>query len=261
MPKTNPITKLVAQWRQQKINATTLARGLVGYDKWSVLISEEAVGDALANNINPPMKLITGDDGLVNLVLFSSGSTIDSYRKANKATGPIHYVTCHGTGLFRMSFDGIDQIAIDPATPNDIYYKKHQFEWLREIADAVHVEEALAGLRYGKPPKDAMQTVLDYPRYFLPVCKDPDNPSMITAPDNQGRKLAAAFTSEDAYEAFTPRAQEVADGAEVEQLQVNGKMLFEALQRMPIDGFVFNCAGPVDPVAFQQAAAGLILQG
>ena len=31
--------------------------------------------------------------------------------------------------------------------------------------------------------------------------------------------------------------------------------------RMEIDGFVFNCKGPIPPVAFQQAAASIILEG
>jgi len=44
-------------------------------------------------------------------------------------------------------------------------------------------------------------------------------------------------------------------------LQIDGDALFDTFQRMKIDGFVFNCSGPVVPVAFAQAAAGFVLAG
>lgn len=37
--------------------------------------------------------------------------------------------------------------------------------------------------------------------------------------------------------------------------------MFDTFQSMQIDGFVFNCSGPITAVAFAQAAAGIILQG
>jgi hypothetical protein len=44
-------------------------------------------------------------------------------------------------------------------------------------------------------------------------------------------------------------------------MQMDGMALFDMFHRMSIDGFVFNCSGPVKPVAFAQAAAKVFLHG
>ena len=79
-------------------------------------------------------------------------------------------------------------------------------------------------------------------------------------PDTKGRTLAAAFTSDDTFDAFVPEAQAMSDGAEVQQMQIDGEALYDTFLRMQIDGFVFNCSGPVSAVAFAQAAAEIFLK-
>jgi hypothetical protein len=53
----------------------------------------------------------------------------------------------------------------------------------------------------------------------------------------------------------------MAGDAKVQQLQTDGGALFDTFLWMKVDGFVFNCSGPITPVAFAQAAADIILKG
>jgi hypothetical protein len=166
-----------------------------------------------------------------------------------------------GTWVFTLPMEKIDELWVDPLSPHDIYYRKEQLKSLGEMANAVRVEEALLGLRKGIAPEDAIRTAREYKNYYLPVTLRNEKPAFIMAPDDNGRALAVAFTADDTFDAFTPEAKEMAGGGEVQQMQIDGEALFDTFQRMKIDGFVFNCSGPVPPVAFQQAVAGIILAG
>jgi hypothetical protein len=195
------------------------------------------------------------------MFLFSSSDALDAYRKTVAANATQHYLKTKGVVLFGSLGDDVDRVWIDIASPHDIYYMRDQFQSLRDMVEAIVVEDALAGLRKGAPPENAMQTAREYKNYYVPVTRQNNRQAFIMAPDTKGRSLAAAFTSDDTFDAFLPEARQMADGGEVEQMQIDGEALFDTFQRMKIDGFVFNCSGPVTPVAFQQGAAGLILQG
>ena len=255
------VPELIAQWRNKEISGTALMRGLVSFDKWNIPVSEDAVGAMLASNSNPSLQLFTDKDGNNCLLIFSSGEALGAYRKSVSASGSQHYFTTDGAWIFGVPMDKIDRLWIDPGTPDDIFYVKDQFKSLHEMVEAVRVEETLIGLRKGAGPKDAIQRARSYKNYYLPVTMRNDKPAFIMAPDEQGRSLAAAFTADDTFDAFSPEAQRMADGGPVQQMQIDGAALFDTFQRMNIDGFVFNCSGPVPPVAFQQAAAGIILEG
>ena len=83
---------------------------------------------------------------------------------------------------------------------------------------------------------------------------------MLMAPDTKGRALAAVFTADDAYDAFAPDAKAQAGADPVQRLQLSGVALFNILQKLQIDGIVFNCAGPVTPVAFAAAFTRVVLE-
>jgi len=257
----NQVEELIAQWRDKKISGTGLMRGLVSYAGWDVPVSEAAVGGALASNAAPSLQLSSDPDGAVCLLIFSSAETMTRYRNSIGAKGDQHFLSVRGTWVFHLTLDKVDKIWIDGGSAHDIFYGKEHFGALRDMAEAIKVEEALVGLRKGTAPDNAIQTAKGYKNYYLPVAVKDNKPSFIMAPDEQGRALAAAFTSDDTFDAFAPEAREMANGAEVQQMQIDGEALFDAFQRMSIDGFVFNCAGPIPPVAFQQAAAGIILEG
>lgn len=253
------VPDLIAQWRERKIAGLALMRGLVTYRGWQVPVSEAAIAMALADHVLPSLSLSTTRDGDTCLLLFSSGEALGLYSTANAASGTQHLVTLPGRTLFDQPFDAVDRIWIDAFSPCDIFYGREHFGRLRGFVRALAVEEALTGLRHGTAAPGALGLVRDYDGYTVPVTLRDGKPSFVPAPDAEGRSLAAVFTADDAFDAFIPDAKVFAGGNEVQQVQMTGAALFDTLRRLPIDGFVFNCAGPGAPAAFARAVAGIVL--
>jgi hypothetical protein len=253
------VTELIRQWHNKTISGFALMRGLVEFSAWEVPISESAAGEALASNTMPSLQLSKNPDGKICLLLFTSTDAFQIYRKANAITIKQHFLKTQGRLLFGVPMEGVDQVWIDPLSPHDIYYDAAQLGVLRECVNAIAVEEALVNLRQGKEQPDALQLVRDYQNYTVASTQHDGHPILVMAPDNKGRQLAAVFTADDAFDAFKAEMNVSADST-VRQLQLNGEQLFGMLQRMTLDGFVFNCAGPIKPVAFAQAVAGIVLE-
>jgi hypothetical protein len=255
------IPEVIAQWRAKEISGTAMMRALVSYPEWVLRISDEAVSDAIGTSDAPSLQISKTHDGATCLQLFSSSDALHTYRQAMQATGSQNFLKTNGSWVFHLNLDGIDQLWVDPLSPYDIFYPKELYGALRDIADAVDVEAALAGLRKGTAPDNAIKTAREYKNYSMAVYMHHDRPAFVMAPDEKGRSLAAAFTSADTFDAFLPQAREMVNGAEVQQMQVDGEALFDTFRRMSIDGYVFNCSGPIPAVAFAQAAAEYMLEG
>jgi hypothetical protein len=103
------IPELIAQWRERKTTGFGLRRGLVGYGRWEVPISERAVAEALAGNALPPLQLSADKDGKTCLSLFSSTDSFDLYRRTNGSAAEQHFVTLDGTAVFGAPLDGVDR--------------------------------------------------------------------------------------------------------------------------------------------------------
>jgi hypothetical protein len=255
------IPDLIAQWRAKTLSGASLMRGLVSWNAWEVPVSEAAVKVALTEQALPSIQLSTARDGKACLLIFSTEAAYEVYRKANNVAVAQHFVSMPGRTLFGVPLDGVDQLWIDPLCPHDIYYDTGQLGRLRECAAALAVETALAGLRQGEAPDGALKLVRNHPAYFIAVAQIDGVPRMLLAPDAKGRMLGAIFTTDDAYDAFLPHAKAQAGAADVQRLQMSGVALFAALARMQLDGIVFNCDGPVAPVAFAHAMAKVVLDG
>ena len=84
---------------------------------------------------------------------------------------------------------------------------------------------------------------------------------MALAPDAEGRKLAAAFTAQDALQLFVV-ARDRHAGLEVISVRLSGKELFSNLAHTEdLDGIVFNPAGPGQPFALSLEVARAVLHG
>lgn len=249
MPTT--IAEAIEAWRAKQQNGTWLMRTLVSHDKWIVPLSEAAAVELLATNALPRIQYNRDQHGVNRLMLWSSPDTYATYAKGAGVTTNQHTLTTTGVWVFQLPLDGIDAIWIDPLNAHDILYDKQQFARLRDFAAAVSIERDIAALRAGTASDGAVVRVREYQNYLLPVARDANGGrSLLMAPDSQGRALAAVFTAADAYDAFEPQQQ----GGEVDCVQLSGERLFGLLANMDLTGIVFNCKGPIAPVAF---AAGL----
>jgi hypothetical protein len=258
------IVEMILAWRAGKLTGTQLMRSLVTHPHWIIPISEAAGVEMLATNELPRFQYYRDEKGVNRLMLWSSRETFDLYIKRTGVNQQWHYLDTAGTWVFRLplrnALDGIDQIWIDPLNEHDILYGKEQFPMLHTMADAVAIEEDVAGLRAGTAKEGAMIRVREYQGYLIAIAHKPSGEkSLMIAPDSQGRKLAAVFTHSDAFDAYLPVAKAHSDGDEIERMQLDGKGLFTILSKMELTGMVFDCSGPVTPVAFAAAMSDLVL--
>jgi hypothetical protein len=143
-------------------------------------------------------------------------------------------------------------------TPYDIIYDKQLFGRLRDMAEAVEIEKTLIALRQDTAGDGAVRAVREY--YYLAVTTIEGRQRILLAPDARGRRLAGVFTADDTFDAFGPDAKAQAGDGAIQQIQLDGQRLFTTLQRMQLDGTVFNCAGPVTPVAFAAGLSQVVLE-
>ncbi len=143
-----------------------------------------------------------GPDGKKRLPVFSSHESLKAYTADSQADQ--YYLQTKGTWVFQLPFEEIDEVWIDPAQPEAIFYGKEHFERFRELAAAIEIEEDLTQLREGNSSDGACERVRDYPAYRV-VVNLVDN-RLVMAPDQAGRALAAVFTAEDACDAFLEEA-------------------------------------------------------
>lgn len=254
------IPEYVTQWRNQQIDDTALMRQLVSYTTWSLPVSESAAFEMMAENVASRLQYNRNSQGVNRQMIFSSAEAFATYQKNCGDPQEQYLFTTTGTWVFRLPFDGIDEILIDPLTPGDVSYPSTQFGKLHHMADAIEVEQSLAALRQGTAPDGALKIVKNYPSFWMMATIHGQSFSVMCAPDSKDRKLAALFTSEDALAAFRPQAKGVAGEAQAVERIWKGEDLFPVLAKMPIDGFVFNCKGPVTPVAFAIAFAQVVCE-
>ena len=86
-----------------------------------------------------------------------------------------------------------------------------------------------------------------------------DGRQIALAPDPEGRNLAAVFTSHDNALEYLQQVKEILGDDSVMSL-TSGESLFTQLAGMPLDGIVFNCAGPGVPRAVSLAFATVVLE-
>lgn len=252
-----PPREAIERWQNKQISGTGLMRCLVSYGQWMVPVSEAAVGEMLAQGAAPRLMFSRDAEGVSRLFIFSDDNAYDEYKRAAGATGEQHFLSTRGTWIFRLPMDEIDYVAIDPASAHEIAYGKNLLPRLKEMADALEVEEALLDLRAGAGATEKLlPLVLNYEGYRVGVRRVGERVQMVLAPDEKGRRLAAVFTSDEAADAY---AGQVSPADELQWLRLPGAQLFEQLGGMPIDGIVFNCMGPPKPVAFAAQLAQLVL--
>lgn len=258
----SPVQTAIAAWQAKQITGAQLMRRLVSFDRWMLPMSEAAAAEMLATGVASRLMYSQDDQGVARLYLFSGNEAYAAYQRATgEEMGGQHFLSTNGAWIFRLSLDRFDAVEIDPASPWQIGYRKEQFSALRAVAEAVTVEQALRALRTGQAQPGMVSLVRDYEHYLLAVTDRGDGYALVLAPDDKGRDLAAIFTAPDNFAAFLD--QRAARGEEDEsllRLELAGPKLFAHLGRMQLDGLVFNCAGPAQPVAFALPFASVVLE-
>lgn len=249
-------------WKRKEIDGTALMRRLIGHAKWSLPISQKAAADTLASNTLERVMINKTPAGLSRLYLYSGAEARDAFCSAagKNALAGQHFIDSPGAWVFGLPLDGVDELVIDPCSPWEVIYDKSQFERLRRCAQAVAVEESLSALRAGKAPKGALWQVRTYHGYSFVLVKNGEKLFPGLAPDSKGRSLMAVFTFDDAAQAYLAEAGPNYRNCELLERTLSGTELFRFLSSLKTDGIVFNCCGPVEPVAFAMQFASIVCE-
>ncbi|MFT6143601.1 MAG: hypothetical protein ACJAZO_001505 [Myxococcota bacterium] len=222
-------------WKEGTTDLNTLMRALVTHPAWLV-----------ARNPDGSFNAREDDDGKPWLTLFHSPEAEAEY---SASTG--HTLTHRGIMAGYVAviglLDGMAGVDFDPGTPLALHLPAAEFGTLVAWARAIQLEHALV-----EPSQidDPFSFFHDFDSYYVVVADQGAGEQVVMAPDRKGRTLFAVFTALDAVQAFVAERGTKA-GENVRVLTFSGGKLFATLSERELDGIVFNCAGPVAPMAFQ----------
>jgi hypothetical protein len=228
----------------QRLNGMYLPRIFGAWRSW-IVPGEEDAGQLF-------LRPVTLGDAEPELWLFSDADAVAAARAqpgAESLAGSL--INASGTVIFAALTDNIARVKVNPFTGADLYYTRAQFPRLREWADIVEVERALADvIRTGT----GLDIIRNFSGYYVAVNRE-GLQGLALVPDDKGRRLAAVFTARDALEAYLDEY----GAPDTLPLGMTGAQLFTALPRMPLDGFIVNPEGPA-AYGFAMAFAGLVMR-
>ncbi len=237
------IVQAMAAHKQGSSSRSAAFRELVQHPGWH-LPSRVAEDGSLG------LWMFPGSAGEWWVCAFSSKQAMDAYAQANQLSIGDNFFVTAGASLARNIPGGARGVGLDLASPHGLAIYAQDLPLMAEFGQAVQVEEILLGT---SKRDNQFELLRNYPGYRF--CWQ--GSQLMMAPDTKGRRLAAVFTAEDTYQTFRAR-----HGPSVPPpTKVDGKTLFGQLRIAPIDGIVFNCAGPVPAKAVAHAFSAATLEG
>lgn len=249
----------IALWRAKQLASAPLLRVLAEHDAWQIALADTSP----AASDTPIFDLFLDSAGRKQLFLFETQLAYDEFlEKTGRGVG--HVISVPGFALFQTDLSSIDALTINPLGTNTLTLTRDQYERMSYLGGAVFIEQVLLRLRQGAAQADDVGHVKRFGRYWLalqdPTEQAPDVVRGIAlAPDDQGRRLAAIFTAQDGFDAFAEWWATTRQPGELKVSVLPGVTLFVALAQQNLDGLVFNCEGPPDPIAFGLAMAQIVM--
>lgn len=245
----------ISQHRAEQLKRSALLRVLMSHPKW--LIEVEPPEASESGERRPPRaKVRLSEDGKHSVRLFSDEQAVKDFmaRLGHEALSE-DLIQAPGFAAFSLLSPELDFVVLNPASDSELRYEKEQIPMLRGWASAVEVERVLATL---DDSPESFGRIKRHPAFFLITSTIEGHESLVMAPDDEGRKLAAVFTAEDCCEAFIAAAS--ASLQTVPKVRpVTGVQMCKLLKEARPDGVVFNCLGPVHPYAFSSEMFELVL--
>lgn len=199
-------------------------------------------------------KRIPLNPGEAHLCLFSDAEALRAARleSGDDAFGR-DFVEAPGAAVFAQAEADVHYVQLNPHSEQALHFKPEQFEMLRRWSEILGMERLIDEVVH-KP--HGYGRLKGFEGYTVLLRQENGRTRIAMAPDTKGRALVAVFTAPDAVDAFITQ-----HGAQAgEPLLIGGADLFERFAAMPIDGFVFNCAGPLPPRAFARQFARIVVE-
>ena len=238
------LRKAIDRFFNKKLTGTQLLRTFAVYRGWQV--------PARLDSLVPEFSVFDLGNGAKHYFLFSDkGAYLECRNKIGIHVMGDYYVgNVSGPSAIDAIKDTVDVVNINPYCAQEVHYIKEQIAqlktWSRIVKTELALETANSSIR-------GYQTIRTFDTYYFIM---EDEKYVTLAPDPSGRKLAAIFTASDALDIFLGGNQKPSQ----RPIPIGGEALFSALRKMPLDGIVFNCSGPVRPRVFPLSFATEILE-
>ena len=224
-----PIRDALTQMVEQRLDGDVFLRSLMHHDAW--LVSGQLVDGA------PALGVMSTERGRI-LEVYSDEEALASMERTHGTEFTASILRLEGHALFaRVDEMQIDRINLNPGSEPKLSYRDaEQMALLAAWARQARVELALLEPARVDDPANALAT---YYNYHLVYQRQGEGSSIVLAPDTEGRSLGAIFSSWGAADAFCRAMQAEASGA-LEVVRITASELFPMMQRMRVQGLVFN---------------------
>lgn len=236
-----PIERAIAEMTDKSLDGDVFLRSMMHHDAWLVPGRSTAKGVELGVISTPKGRI---------LEVYSDADQLQrmELKEGAEFTGEI--LRMEGYELFSaLAALQVDRLNVNPAYEPKISWRGEQIELLVAWAKQAAVELAVLE---PERVRDPLGTLASYESYYVVYENYEDAHSIVLAPDNQSRSLAAVFTSWDCVEAFRSAMQSEASGV-LEAAQLPAVELFPLVQRLDVQGMVFNPWTHLPPRALSAA--------
>jgi hypothetical protein len=253
----NEIVDALAAWRSQTISREEFQRRLLVYENWLLPKGNESGFDPFGPfNLAIARLIPDGKDGS-RIFLCSDGDAFETF--AAQQTGGVGYSNPTGWEIFGTELEGVSAVVIDPGATHEFAIERAEFADLKELADAVEIEEVWQRLREGNEEENDVSRAARYPAYHLVAVEREGGDALVYVPNDDSSRVIPLFTHRDALALALGEIRENFDPAKIKTLKLTGGQMFPVLAQQEAEGFVFNYKGPGEPVAFRLSATDLML--
>jgi hypothetical protein len=254
----NDIVDALTEWRNETISREQFQRRLLVYEDWLVPKREGEGVDSFGRFTVRMAQIIPDEEGQSRLFLFSDPDAFELF--ATEQTGGVGYSNPTGWEIFSADLGDVSAAVIDHGSPHEFVIERAEFANLKELAEAVGIEEVWQRLREGNEEEDDVSRAARYPAYYLAAVVRDEGDAFIYVPNDDGGRVIPIFTHPAALALALGEFRESFAPAGIKTLRLSGPQIYPVLAEQEAEGVVFNYMGPSEPVAFKLSFTDLMLE-
>jgi hypothetical protein len=256
----NDIVNALSEWRSETITREQCQRRLLVYENWLVPKREGNGVDSFARFTLAVAQLIADEKGRPRLFMFSDADMFETFAAQEAESGGVGYTNPTGWEIFSADLGDVTVAVIDRGAPHEFVVECAEFANLKELADAVGIEEVWQRLRQGNEEEDDVSRAARYPAYHLAAVAREGGDALVYVPNDDGGRVIPIFTHPASLALALGEFRESFAPAEIKTLRLSGREMFPVLAQQEAEGVVFNYMGPGEPAAFQLSFTDLMLE-
>jgi hypothetical protein len=236
----NDIVDALAEWRNETISREQFQRRLLIYENWLVPKREGDDVDSFGRFTLAVAQFIADEKGRPRIFLFSDPDFFEIFATQQAASGGIGYSNPTGWEIFSAELTGVTAAVIDPGASHAFVIEFAEFPALKELADAVGIEEVWQRLREGNEEEDDVSRAARYPAYHLAAVGREGGDALVYVSNDDGGRVIPIFTHPGALALALGEFRESFAPAEIKTLRLSGAQMFPVLAQQEAEGVVFK---------------------